>query len=586
MKFLLSYYRRHLWKVILCLLFLLPGSGISLAFPKLTGRLVDTTIHDGSGGMLGNLAGIFLGLLVIQAVVSYFTSTTLAKVTENVIGTLRTDLFAHIIRLPLSYISQQRIGELTSRLSSDLTQIQETFTFSIVQMIRQGVLLIGAIAVIVVTSLALTTPILIGTPIVVAVAVIMGRKIKRVSTATQDALARSASIVEESLQGIHSVKSFVMEGHETSRYSLAIASQIRLAIKGAKLRSLFVTFIITVVFGGIAGVIIYGANLVANHAITIGELLSFLMYAMFVAGALGTFAELLGQFQKTTGAAVRIREILAVEPELNTDAANARTETIVEDSAGPHVSSTAPPALEFVNVGFRYSDRSEYQVLSDVSMRIARSERVAFVGESGAGKSTVAALIQRLYEPTEGRIFYNGIPSEELDLSEVRRSVGIVPQDIVLFGGSVEENVRYGKQDASTAEIAEALRIANAMEFVEALPDGLQTVVGERGTKLSGGQRQRVAIARALLKNPPLLILDEATSALDAQSEHLIQQALERLMAHRTTIIIAHRLSTVRKCDRIVVFERGRIVEQGTHQELMATDNGRYRRWCDLQFIS
>jgi ABC-type multidrug transport system fused ATPase/permease subunit len=296
--------------------------------------------------------------------------------------------------------------------------------------------------------------------------------------------------------------------------------------------------------------------------------MSFLMYAMFVGGALGSSAELVSQIQKSLGASVRLRELLD-EP----------VEDASESTGGPRLTSVA-----FDHVSFAYPERLDVPVINDVSFSIHHGQRVAFVGESGAGKSTTAALIQRLYEPTTGTIRYDGMDASTLTLQDVRRSAGIVPQDIVLFGGTIEENIRYGRPEASEHDVIEAARGANALEFIERFPEGMQSTVGERGIKLSGGQRQRIAIARALLKNPPILILDEATSSLDAESEHLIQEALERLMEGRTTVIIAHRLSTVRRCDRIIVFDKGQIIESGTHTELMALDGGKYRRWCDLQF--
>lgn len=568
-RFLLRYYRPYMGRMLTAVLIGMPVSAISLAFPALTGDLVDSIVSSGTTGQLTQVGVIFLALLAVQAVVGYFVSVTLAKTTERVIATLRSDLFGHLVRLPLAFLTQRRVGELSSRLSSDLTQIQETFSFSILQLLRQSIFLVGSLAIIISTSLPLTIPIVIGMPVIVGIAIVIGRRIRKLSTRTQDALARTATIVEETLQSIPAVKSYVQEQAETSRYEEALGENVRLAISGARLRAAFVTFIIFTIFGGIAAVILYGANLVAAGEVTMGELLSFLMYAMFVGGALGSFAEVIGQIQKSLGATVRLRELLEADVE-HSDA----------QDTGRRFSS-----VTFDQVSFSYTERNESPVLDGVSFEIAPGERVAFVGESGAGKSTTASLVQRLYEPTSGVIRYDGMDSRELTLEEVRRSVGIVPQDIVLFGGSIEENIRYGRPSAVHEDVVAAARYANALEFIERFPDGFQTTVGERGIKLSGGQRQRIAIARALLKNPPILVLDEATSSLDAESEALIQEALERLMQDRTSIVIAHRLSTVRTCDRILVFEQGKVVESGTHEELLAR-GGRYARWCDLQFIS
>ena len=568
-RFLLGYYRPYMGRMLAAVLIGMPVSAISLAFPALTGDLVDSIVTSGSTDQLTRVGVIFLALLAVQAIVGYIVSVTLAKTTERVIAALRSDLFGHLVRLPLGFLTQRRVGELSSRLSSDLTQIQETFSFSILQLLRQSIFLVGSLVIIISTSLPLTIPIVIGMPVIVGIAIVIGRRIRKLSTRTQDALAHTATIVEETLQSIPAVKSYVQEQAETERYEEALGENVRLAISGARLRAAFVTFIIFTIFGGIAAVILYGANLVAAGEVTMGELLSFLMYAMFVGGALGSFAEVIGQIQKSLGATVRLRELLEADVE----------ETNIQDT-GRRFSS-----VTFDQVSFSYTERNESPVLEDVSFVIAPGERVAFVGESGAGKSTTASLVQRLYEPSSGVIRYDGIDSRELTLEEVRRSVGIVPQDIVLFGGTIEENIRYGRPTATLDEVVAAAQYANALEFIERFPEGFQTTVGERGIKLSGGQRQRIAIARALLKNPPILVLDEATSSLDAESEALIQEALERLMKDRTSIVIAHRLSTVRTCDRILVFEQGKVVESGTHEELLAR-GGRYARWCDLQFIS
>ena len=567
-SFLLQYYRPYKWQMVLALLFMIPSSGVSLLFPALTGRIIDQILDHSQTTTLMSTGGFFLALLVGQAIVGYVVSVTMSRTTERVISSLRSDLFQHIIRLPLSRMSGHRIGELSSRLSSDMTQIQETFSFSLLQLVRQSIFLVGSIVLILATSVRLTIPIIVGMPIIVGAAVLIGRKLRKLSTRTQDALAKTSTIVEEALQSISAVKSYVQEGQEINRYTTALSENVRLAIQGARLRAAFVTFIIFVVFGGIAAVILNGARLVESGDLRMGELLSFLMYAMFVGGALGSFAELYGQIQKSLGAAVRIREILS-EP---------------DEDVGSETPIVRLSSIELDHVSFRYPDREDMLVVNDISLQIHGGERVAFVGESGSGKSTTAALLQRLYDPTQGRIIYDGQDASSYSKAQVRRSIGVVPQDIVLFGGTIEDNIRYGRPGASFDEVRQAAQGANALDFIERFPEGFNTLVGERGLKLSGGQRQRVAIARALLKNPSILILDEATSSLDAESEHLIQDALERLMTERTTVIIAHRLSTVRTCDRIFVFSRGTIVESGSHDELLQ-QGGLYSHWCDLQFI-
>ncbi len=566
--YLLQYYRPYAYRVIPAIVLMLPTTGISLAFPKLTGTIIDGIIDSNSIDRVVETGGIFLALLLGQALVGYLVSVTLARTTETVMGAIRVDLFRAIVTQPLSDVLARRVGELSSRISSDMTQVQETFSFSVLQLLRQSILLVGSIILIVTTSLELTLPILLGIPVIVAAAVVLGRAIRKLSVKTQDALALSATIVDEVLQSISSVKSYVQEEHEVRRYSAAIDENVALAVRGARLRAAFVTFIIFVIFGGIAAVILYGAGLVASGSITMGQLLSFLMYAMFVGGALGSFAELFGSLQKSLGAATRFFEIM-----------QHGSEDLGPDT-GLRVRSVSLHA-----VSFAYPERPAVAVVDNLNLTVAPGARVAFVGMSGAGKSTTAAIIQRLYEPTSGTILYDGIPSHELSLRDVRQSIGVVPQDIVLIGGTIEENIRYGNANASREQIIESAKRAQAWEFIERFPDELATVVGERGVKLSGGQRQRIAIARALLKNPPILILDEATSSLDAESEHHIKVALETLMQDRTTIIIAHRLSTVRECDMIVVFHSGSIEDAGTHQQLLAS-SPRYRHWCDLQFLS
>ncbi len=576
-KFLLSFLAPYRGRLTLALFVMLVSSGISVSFPALLGQVVDVVLPgtDEFIALLGfkfslmEFAALIGALLLLQSLTRYVTSVSLATVSENVLASLRTKLFAHLVQLPMDFFGERRVGELASRLTADLTLIQDTFTFTVLEIMRQSIFLIGGLIFITSMSLELTGFVLLSVPLVVVIALVLGRYIRRYSTKTQDALAEAATVVEESLQAITSVKSYSNESHEVARYGEAVQRGVSLAITGAKLRSAFVSFIIFALFAGIAGVVWYGGTLVAAGTISLGELMSYLMYAIFIGGALGSFADLYGQIQRSLGASVRVRELLDEVPE-QLDGSSGGSELFQSVTAD--------------NISFAYPSRKDAPALIDVSLSVDAGERVAFVGASGAGKSTMAALIQAFYRVDSGRLLFDGRDSRDVDIALVRRCVGIVPQDIALFGGSIAANIRYGKLDASDDEVREAARLANALEFIEDFPEGMATVVGERGRKLSGGQRQRIAIARAILKNPPILILDEATSSLDAQTEALIQQAMERLMERRTTIIIAHRLSTIRLCDRIYVFEKGRIVESGSHEALIADSESYYAKLCRLQF--
>jgi ABC transporter fused permease/ATP-binding protein len=557
---------------------LFAGSLLSLSFPYLAGSIVDAAVlhKQGGGGMPGvdRTALLLMGILALQASLAYFHNLSFATVGQRSLVDLRRDTYARLISLPMTFFAQRRVGELASRLSADLIQIEDTLIVILPQFLRQSTLLVGGIGLIAITSLKLTGIMLVSLPMLTVVAVMFGRKTRKISREAQDRLADTATIVEETLQGIVNVKAFANEGYELNRYHAGLGRFLTATLRGARLRAAFIAFIVFALFGSIVLVLWSGARLLQEGEITFGDLTRFILYTTFVAGAMGQFAELYGQLQKAIGATQRVRELLRETGE-------------VEAVLGPTPQSTLPRLrgdVVFEKVHFTYPSRPGFEVLHAINFAATSGQRIALVGPSGAGKSTLISLLLRLYDPSAGRLLIDGRDAREYRLAELRGQMSMVPQEVLLFGGSIAENIAYGKPGASTAEIEQAARQANAHDFVQAFPEGYATLVGDRGIKLSGGQRQRVAIARAILKNPAILILDEATSSLDSESERLIQEALETLMRGRTSFIIAHRLATVRHVDRIVVIDGGRVVESGTHEELQAMDGGIYRRLATLQF--
>jgi ATP-binding cassette subfamily B protein len=436
-------------------------------------------------------------------------------------------------------------------------------------------LLLGGIILITATSVRLTLIMLSAIPPVIVLAVIFGRKMRGNSRDAQDKLAETGIIVEETLQGIFNVKAFVNEAFEIARYGRSMDTYIKVALRGAKLRGAFIAFIVFALFGCIVVVLWSGSSMLQSGRITIGEMTRFVLYTAFVAGAMGQFADLYSQVQKAVGATHRVRELLQEQPEFALSPAAA---TI------PAPRETFRGEVEFRDVHFHYASRPEVEVLKGISFEVKRGEKIALVGPSGSGKSTIISLLLRFYDPKPGEVLMDGRPAAAYPLAWLRNQMSIVPQEAMLFGGTIYENIAYGRPEATEAEIMDAARQAHAHEFIAPFPEGYQTLVGERGVKLSGGQRQRVAIARAILKNPAILILDEATSSLDSESERLVQLALDRLMENRTTFMIAHRLATVRRADRILVIKDGKLVESGTHAELNQQDGGLYRRLAELQF--
>lgn len=572
LRFLLRYLKPYRGKFIVSMIALLFSSFAGLAFPGMAGVMVDAAQNPGPG-ILGNLnlvAAIVLGVMVLQSGFSFIRTYYLQEVSERALADLRRDLYTHVITLPIDFFHRNRVGDLTSRLGSDITVIQSTMTTTLSEMIRQCILLIGGIGLVIMISPKLTLVIVGALPVVVLLAVAFGRVIRRASKEVQDRYAELNTIAEESFQAISVVKAFTAEFREAGRFNDKLNSIITVALRVARARGAFIAFVIFLLFGGIVGVIWYGGTLVQSGDISTGELLSFVLYAAFVGGALGSFADLYGNLQRSLGSAERIRDILKENREKLADV-NPST----SDSRGPG-------HLVFDHVSFSYPTRPDRTIIDDLSLDVPAASSLAIVGPSGAGKSTLANLLIRYYEPDNGAINVDGRSIGSMSLSEYRRLVAIVPQEVILFGGTIMENILYGREDATPEDARTAAAMANALEFIESFPEGFETIVGERGVQLSGGQRQRIAIARAILKDPAILILDEATSALDSESESLVQDALSRVMQGRTTFIIAHRLSTVRDADQIAVVRNGRLAELGSYEELIEAD-GIFARMVALQ---
>lgn len=566
-----KYAGKHQWKFYVGLVFLLLTGATALAFPKLMGMLIDC-VKNKNNDQANQIALGLIVILFLQSFCSFFRLSLFVNFTENTLANLRLSLYTNLVKLPMTFFSQKRVGELNSRISADITQIQDTLTSTIAEFLRQFILIIGGVILLATESFKLTLLMLAVVPLVAVAAVIFGRFIRKYSKQVQDQVAESQVIVEETMQGISIVKAFANEWYEVARYKGKISEVVKLAIKGGKYRGYFASFIIFCLFGAIVAVVWYGVRLSIAGEMSVGQLISFVLYSTFVGASFGGIAELYAQIQKAIGATERVFELLEETPEKINATQNA---TPLEKIKGN---------VSFKNVAFNYPSRKEVQVLKDVNFTAEFGQKIAIVGPSGAGKSTISSLLLRFYDIESGEITVDGKNIYDYDLENLRGNMSIVPQDVILFGGTIKENIAYGKPDATDEEIMLAAKQANALNFVEGFPEKFETVVGERGVKLSGGQRQRIAIARALLKNPSILILDEATSSLDSESEKLVQEALEVLMEGRTSIIIAHRLSTIRNADKILVLDNGEITEEGTHQELINLENGTYKNLSNLQF--
>ena len=560
-----AYLRPHRKLWTLGFLFLVVTMVTSLLFPKLLGGLMASNPEN-----LGDNMWKMLGLLAVQSVASFFRVVIFVTVTERALAAIREDLYSHLVHLPMQFFSAKRVGELNSRVASDTAQIGETLTTTFAEFLRGLSMVIGGIVILAFTSIKLTFFIIATIPPLIVVTIIFGKFIRKYSKSVQDEVAASNTIVEETFSGIQTVKAFANEAWERNRYAKRISEVVALAVKGGYYRGAFASFITFGLFGAIALVIWFGAGMVHDGQLAEDKLNEFILYALFIGGSIGGLASVYAQLQKAIGATETIFGLMEEPLEM----------PVEHQDVDPVEIGT----LAFKDVRFSYPTRSDVQVLRGIDFELPKGQTMALVGRSGSGKSTIASLLMRFYTIEEGTFTANGKDVFTLDLAAWRNQLALVPQDVLLFGGSIRENIAYGNTSASEEQIIEAAQQANAWEFIEGFPEKLDTKVGERGVQLSGGQRQRIAIARALLKDPQLLILDEATSALDSESEHLVQEALDRLMKGRTSVVIAHRLSTIRSAHQILVMNEGAVVERGTHDELISRE-GTYAELVRLQDV-
>ncbi|NNF33486.1 MAG: ATP-binding cassette domain-containing protein [Saprospiraceae bacterium] len=570
------YIKPYLGYFIGGMIFLVLGSLIFLGLLQIPGEMANTAVGESKWYNLDvkDYGWVFLIILILQAILSYFRVIFFAIVSEKGMADLRKDLYNKIITQSIGFFEERRVGELTSRITADVEQLQSAFSITLAEFLRQVVILIAGVIFIAVLTPRLSLIMLLTFPAIVILAMIFGRYIRRLSRKRQDQLAVTNTIVEETFQSFSAVKAFANEWYESMRYGDAVDKIVKISLTFARTRGLFFIFIIAVLFGGIFFILWRGAIMVQNGEMGAGDLFTFIIYTGVLGGAIASFGSLYTSIAQAVGATERIQAMLESDSEIDID-------HIVN---APQINLNGN--ITYDNVHFSYPTRPDIEVLKGIDMIINAGEKVALVGQSGAGKSTIVQLLMKFYNVAEGAIKVDGKNLDDYNLSSFRRNLGIVPQEVILFGGTIKENILYGKPDATDEEIYDAARRSNCLEFIETFPEKFETVVGERGIKLSGGQRQRVAIARAILKNPSILLLDEATSSLDAESERLVQEALDVLMTGRTSIIIAHRLSTIKNVDRIYVIENGKIIESGTHTELSAEENGAYSNLAKLQFES
>ena len=568
-----EFIRPYRWSFILGLVIIFLSSLTFMFFLFLPGEMVDIMQGKGKHGWtMNNIKAMLFGLFVVQGVMSYARVMLFARVSESGLADLRFALYRKMMSLPVSFFEQSRVGELVSRVTADTEKLYNTFSVTLAEFIRQIVVLVTGIAFLAYTAQKLALIMIATFPLIVVGAIFFGKYIRKLSKERQDEVAETNTILNETIQSINAVKAFTNEWFELRRYGNVNQKVVKVSMKFASRRALFATFIITVLFGALFFIIWQGAMMVGTGEMTAGGLIQFVSYTATIGGAIAALGSFYPELMGSIGATERVREILKRPSEVDVkEVPLLPTKRLLGN-------------IEFKNVQFRYPTREDVAVLRGVNLTIKSGQKIALVGTSGAGKSTIMQLVLRFHQATEGSIFVDGKDMLDYDISDYRQNLALVPQEVLLFGGTIRENILYGKPDANEDEIIEAAKLSNSWEFISQFPEGLATIVGERGIKLSGGQRQRIAIARAILRNPSILLLDEATSSLDAESEKVVQDALNILMEGRTSIIIAHRLATIREVDKIYVLDGGKIVEQGTHDELSEKENGIYAGLAKLQF--